>query len=97
MLAIVDWGQPLTYLLVIFQVALLNFFIPEEKSYSEEESRRVRRNKRSKSSEGADGKSIWVILYHISVDESTILRTTFSSVLHHLLYFPQTQGHRRFF
>ncbi|XP_059993645.1 ectodysplasin-A isoform X2 [Lagenorhynchus albirostris] len=37
------------------QVALLNFFIPEEKSYSEEESRRVRRNKRSKSSEGADG------------------------------------------
>lgn len=70
MLAIVDWGQPLTYLLVIFQVALLNFFIPEEKSYSEEESRRVRRNKRSKSSEGADGKSIWVILYHISVDEN---------------------------
>ncbi|XP_044907073.1 ectodysplasin-A isoform X6 [Felis catus] len=37
------------------QVALLNFFFPEEKSYSEEESRRVRRNKRSKSSEGADG------------------------------------------
>ncbi|XP_059943125.1 ectodysplasin-A isoform X2 [Mesoplodon densirostris] len=37
------------------QMALLNFFIPEEKSYSEEESRRVRRNKRSKSSEGADG------------------------------------------
>ncbi|XP_032447950.1 ectodysplasin-A-like [Lynx canadensis] len=36
------------------QVALLNFFFPEEKSYSEEESRRVRRNKRSKSSEGAD-------------------------------------------
>ncbi|XP_023972305.1 ectodysplasin-A isoform X1 [Physeter macrocephalus] len=37
------------------QMALLNFFIPEEKSYSEEESRHVRRNKRSKSSEGADG------------------------------------------
>ncbi|XP_058392063.1 ectodysplasin-A isoform X7 [Diceros bicornis minor] len=37
------------------QMALLNFFFPEEKSYSEEESRRVRRNKRSKSSEGADG------------------------------------------
>ncbi|XP_008842598.1 ectodysplasin-A isoform X2 [Nannospalax galili] len=37
------------------QMALLNFFFPDEKSYSEEESRRVRRNKRSKSSEGADG------------------------------------------
>ncbi|XP_055420578.1 ectodysplasin-A isoform X6 [Bubalus kerabau] len=37
------------------QMALVNFFIPKEKSYSEEESRRVRRNKRSKSSEGADG------------------------------------------
>ncbi|KAG5193693.1 hypothetical protein JEQ12_020054 [Ovis aries] len=36
------------------QMALVNFFIPKEKSYSEEESRRVRRNKRSKSSEGAD-------------------------------------------
>ncbi|KAI4545343.1 hypothetical protein MG293_005609, partial [Ovis ammon polii] len=36
-------------------MALVNFFIPKEKSYSEEESRRVRRNKRSKSSEGADG------------------------------------------
>ncbi|XP_029785892.1 ectodysplasin-A isoform X6 [Suricata suricatta] len=38
------------------QMALLNFFFPEERSYSEEESRHVRRNKRSKSSEGADGK-----------------------------------------
>ncbi|XP_054551660.1 ectodysplasin-A isoform X2 [Talpa occidentalis] len=37
------------------QMALLNFFFPEEKSYSEEESRHVRRNKRSKSSEGTDG------------------------------------------
>ncbi|XP_040138032.1 ectodysplasin-A isoform X3 [Ictidomys tridecemlineatus] len=37
------------------QMALLNFFFPDEKSYSDEESRRVRRNKRSKSSEGADG------------------------------------------
>ncbi|KAM5221328.1 ectodysplasin-A isoform 3-T3 [Ctenodactylus gundi] len=37
------------------QMALLNFFFPDEKSYSEEESKRVRRNKRSKSSEGADG------------------------------------------
>ncbi|XP_028625863.1 ectodysplasin-A isoform X5 [Grammomys surdaster] len=37
------------------QMALLNFFFPDEKAYSEEESRRVRRNKRSKSSEGADG------------------------------------------
>ncbi|CAK7312463.1 EDA [Vulpes lagopus] len=36
------------------QMALLNFFFPEEKSYSEDE-RRVRRNKRSKNSEGADG------------------------------------------
>uniref|UniRef100_A0A096MJ56 Ectodysplasin-A n=1 Tax=Rattus norvegicus TaxID=10116 RepID=A0A096MJ56_RAT len=38
------------------QMALLNFFFPDEKPYSEEESRRVRRNKRSKSGEGADGK-----------------------------------------
>ncbi|XP_030663190.1 ectodysplasin-A isoform X1 [Nomascus leucogenys] len=37
------------------QMALLNFFFPDEKSYSEEENRRVRRNKRSKSNEGADG------------------------------------------
>ncbi|XP_011529187.1 ectodysplasin-A isoform X3 [Homo sapiens] len=37
------------------QMALLNFFFPDEKPYSEEESRRVRRNKRSKSNEGADG------------------------------------------
>ncbi|XP_008270960.1 ectodysplasin-A isoform X2 [Oryctolagus cuniculus] len=37
------------------QMALFNFFFPDEKSYSGEESRRVRRNKRSKSSEGADG------------------------------------------
>nr|KAF6435327.1 ectodysplasin A [Rousettus aegyptiacus] len=70
-------------------MALLNFFFPEEKAYSEAESRRVRRNKRSKSNEGADGKSTWVILYHISVHEST-LRTTFSSVLRHLIYWPQT-------
>ncbi|XP_004871818.1 ectodysplasin-A isoform X2 [Heterocephalus glaber] len=39
----------------LHQMALLNFFFPNEKSYSEEESRRVYRNKRSKSSEGADG------------------------------------------
>ncbi|XP_019503542.1 PREDICTED: ectodysplasin-A isoform X8 [Hipposideros armiger] len=39
----------------VHQMALLNFFFPEEKSFSEAESRRVRRNKRSKSSEGADG------------------------------------------
>ncbi|XP_059535624.1 ectodysplasin-A isoform X5 [Myotis daubentonii] len=37
------------------QMGLLNLFFPEEKSYTEAESRRVRRNKRSKSSEGADG------------------------------------------
>ncbi|XP_012887080.1 PREDICTED: ectodysplasin-A isoform X1 [Dipodomys ordii] len=37
------------------QMALMNFFFPDEKSYSEEENRRVRRNKRSKSSEGTDG------------------------------------------
>ncbi|XP_004615806.1 ectodysplasin-A isoform X2 [Sorex araneus] len=37
------------------QMALLNFFFPEEKSFTEEESRRVYRNKRSKSSEGTDG------------------------------------------
>ncbi|XP_012591704.1 ectodysplasin-A isoform X1 [Microcebus murinus] len=37
------------------QMALLNFFFPDEKAYSEEESKHVRRNKRSKSSEGADG------------------------------------------
>ncbi|XP_006161446.1 ectodysplasin-A-like [Tupaia chinensis] len=45
------------------QMALLNFFFPDEKSYSVEESKHVRRNKRSKSSEGADGKSIQMILY----------------------------------
>ncbi|XP_011369760.1 ectodysplasin-A isoform X13 [Pteropus medius] len=39
----------------LHQMALLNFFFPEEKAYSEAESRRVRRNKRSKSNEGADG------------------------------------------
>ncbi|XP_060230375.1 ectodysplasin-A isoform X7 [Meriones unguiculatus] len=37
------------------QMTLLNFFFPDEKAYSEEESRRVRRNKRSKSGEGPDG------------------------------------------
>ncbi|KAM8752376.1 ectodysplasin-A isoform 2-T2 [Rhynchonycteris naso] len=37
------------------QMALLNFFFPEEKSYTEAESKHVRRNKRSKSSEGTDG------------------------------------------
>ncbi|XP_025228038.1 ectodysplasin-A isoform X2 [Theropithecus gelada] len=37
------------------QMALLNFFFPDERPYSEEDSRRVRRNKRSKSNEGADG------------------------------------------
>uniref|UniRef100_A0A8C2VCZ3 Ectodysplasin-A n=1 Tax=Chinchilla lanigera TaxID=34839 RepID=A0A8C2VCZ3_CHILA len=40
----------------LHQMALLNFFFPNEKSYSEEESSRVHRNKRSKSSEGVDGK-----------------------------------------
>ncbi|XP_005401659.1 PREDICTED: ectodysplasin-A isoform X5 [Chinchilla lanigera] len=39
----------------LHQMALLNFFFPNEKSYSEEESSRVHRNKRSKSSEGVDG------------------------------------------
>ncbi|KAL4843975.1 hypothetical protein H8958_003352 [Nasalis larvatus] len=39
----------------MLQMALLNFFFPDERPYSEEESRRVRRNKRSKSNEGADG------------------------------------------
>lgn len=93
----VDWSQPLTHELIIFQLALLNYFIPEEKSYSEEESRRVRRNKRSKSSEGADGKSTSMIFYHISVNESTLLRTTFLSVLHHFIYCPHPQGHGRRF
>ncbi|XP_007530810.1 ectodysplasin-A isoform X3 [Erinaceus europaeus] len=37
------------------QMALLNFFFPEEKSYSEEGSRHIHRNKRSKGSEGTDG------------------------------------------
>lgn len=50
--------------LLILQMALLNFFFPDEKAYSEEESRRVRRNKRSKSGEGADGESTQVIPYH---------------------------------
>lgn len=57
-------------------MALLNFFFPEEKSYSEAESRRVRRNKRSKSSEGADGKSPWVMLYRVSVNENTFWEGT---------------------
>ncbi|XP_027692610.1 ectodysplasin-A [Vombatus ursinus] len=37
------------------QLALLNFFFPEEKLPDEEESRHAQRSKRSKSSEGADG------------------------------------------
>nr|XP_020832215.1 ectodysplasin-A isoform X5 [Phascolarctos cinereus] len=37
------------------QLALLNFFFPEEKLPNEEESRHAQRSKRSKSSEGADG------------------------------------------
>lgn len=64
MWAVADWGLSFTNLLVILQMALLNFFFPDEKSYSEEENKHVRRNKRSKSSEGADGKSTQVILYH---------------------------------
>lgn len=39
------------------QLALLNFFHPEEKLHLGEEGRRVRRNKRSKGSEGPDGES----------------------------------------
>ncbi|XP_037978741.1 ectodysplasin-A isoform X1 [Motacilla alba alba] len=39
------------------QLALLNFFHPEEKLHVGEEGRRVRRNKRSKGSEGPDGPS----------------------------------------
>lgn len=51
-------GFNLSFIYLLFlQMALLNLFFPEEKSYTEAESRRVRRNKRSKSSEGADGKS----------------------------------------
>ncbi|KAJ7420887.1 ectodysplasin A [Pitangus sulphuratus] len=41
----------------VFQLALLNFFHPEEKLHIGEEGRRVRRNKRSKGSEGPDGPS----------------------------------------
>lgn len=43
-----------------FQLALLNFFHPEEKLHVGEEGRRVRRNKRSKGSEGPDGESHFV-------------------------------------
>ncbi|NXM65353.1 EDA protein, partial [Serilophus lunatus] len=39
------------------QLALLNFFHPEEKLHVGDEGRRVRRNKRSKGSEGPDGPS----------------------------------------
>ncbi|KAM9126901.1 ectodysplasin-A isoform 5-T5 [Pangshura tecta] len=39
------------------QLALLNFFLPDEKLHLEEDTRHVRRNKRSKSSEGPDGPS----------------------------------------
>ncbi|NXW21678.1 EDA protein, partial [Circaetus pectoralis] len=42
------------------QLALLNFFHPEEKLHVGEEGRRVRRNKRSKGSEGPDGESRFV-------------------------------------
>ncbi|NWS71094.1 EDA protein, partial [Crotophaga sulcirostris] len=42
------------------QLALLNFFHPEEKLHVGEEGRRVRRNKRSKGSEGPDGESCFV-------------------------------------
>ncbi|NWQ89848.1 EDA protein, partial [Burhinus bistriatus] len=42
------------------QLALLNFFHPEEKLHIGEEGRRVRRNKRSKGSEGPDGGSHFV-------------------------------------
>uniref|UniRef100_A0A8B9S9B8 Ectodysplasin-A n=1 Tax=Apteryx owenii TaxID=8824 RepID=A0A8B9S9B8_APTOW len=44
-------------LFLFFQLALLNFFHPEEKLHVGEEGRRVRRNKRSKGSEGPDGPS----------------------------------------
>uniref|UniRef100_A0A674I089 Ectodysplasin A n=1 Tax=Terrapene triunguis TaxID=2587831 RepID=A0A674I089_9SAUR len=43
---------------LLFQLALLNFFLPDEKLHLEEETRHVRRNKRSKSSEGPDGDSV---------------------------------------
>lgn len=51
-------GHPLPRCLTVslfFQLALLNFFHPEEKLHVGEEGRRVRRNKRSKGSEGPDG------------------------------------------
>uniref|UniRef100_A0A8U7N3D8 Ectodysplasin-A n=1 Tax=Corvus moneduloides TaxID=1196302 RepID=A0A8U7N3D8_CORMO len=43
---------------LFLQLALLNFFHPEEKLHVGEEGRRVRRNKRSKGSEGPDGDSV---------------------------------------
>lgn len=49
-----------------FQLALLNFFHPEEKLHVGEEGRRVRRNKRSKGSEGPDGESHFVPRYRAS-------------------------------
>uniref|UniRef100_A0A8B9D7X5 Ectodysplasin-A n=1 Tax=Anser cygnoides TaxID=8845 RepID=A0A8B9D7X5_ANSCY len=55
------WGRPLPRCLTLsffFQLALLNFFHPEEKLHVGEEGRRVRRNKRSKGSEGPDGDSV---------------------------------------
>uniref|UniRef100_A0A8C6ZYM7 Ectodysplasin-A n=1 Tax=Nothoprocta perdicaria TaxID=30464 RepID=A0A8C6ZYM7_NOTPE len=45
-------------LFLFLQLALLNFFHPEEKLHVGEEGRRVRRNKRSKGSEGPDGDSV---------------------------------------
>lgn len=51
-------GHPLPRCLTVslfFQLALLNFFHPEDKLHVGEEGRRVRRNKRSKGSEGPDG------------------------------------------
>lgn len=67
-------------------MVFLNFFFFEEKLYFEEESRRVRRNKRSKSSEGVDGKFIWVIFYYILVNERFFLRIIFLSVFYYFIY-----------
>lgn len=57
-LLVLGLGHPLPRCLTVslfFQLALLNFFHPEEKLHVGEEGRRVRRNKRSKGSEGPDG------------------------------------------
>ncbi|KAJ6663182.1 hypothetical protein lerEdw1_010318 [Lerista edwardsae] len=53
-----DLWRELKWPLLLFQVALLSFFPPDERPRFGEESHRVRRNKRSKNSEGSEEASL---------------------------------------